>query len=348
MRNTYVIWTGSEPPRPWTPPDTDFTYRRECVYWGGAFSVADQLLRRGGRTFYLTWDLCTLPSYGPDVVAVVLGDEWFNYPKYLDRVGMIFKTYGVEPTWSAALPGLPGLPSVLATAEVIRTLLRDSPKRLDHYARRLSATAIPDGPKRRTPVHAVPLGYYNQLDLPMVPFASRKIDVNFSGSVYGSTRGIRKVVHGPKEITRSWMLARLHRLEGRRPDLRLDFRVTGGFPAQPTRDEALRYSETLMNTRICLAPRGTSVETHRVFEALRAGCVVVTNPLPSRWYYDTAPVIQLRDWRKLNRLLETLLADEQRMESLHHKALRWCREVASEAVVGRFLAHVLNTQDAAC
>ena len=49
-----------------------------------------------------------------------------------------------------------------------------------------------------------------------------------------------------------------------------------------------------MDARVCLAPRGASVETFRVLEGLRAGCVVVGERLPGHWFYDGAPVIQLR------------------------------------------------------
>jgi hypothetical protein len=340
MRNNYLICYGDDPPRPWQPPETDFSYPRECDFWGKALAVMDELVEDGGRTVIVTWDLRSLPLYGPDVVAVVLGDEWFNYPVYTDLVGAVFKTYGVAPPWRAVSAGLPGLPAQMYTAELARTVLRGFPERVRQYSRRMRPNR--PGLVRHNEVHTLPLGYYNQLDLPIRPIEARGIDVMFAGSVYGKQGGIRRFVHGPKEITRGWMLDALDRLSLRRPDLNVHVKVNTGFPIMPPRAEAESYSETLMNTRICLAPRGTNVETHRSFEALRAGCVVIVNSLPRRWFYEGAPVIELRDWRTVDRVVEELLSDEARLRDLHERALRWWRDVCQERLLGEFMADRLN------
>jgi hypothetical protein len=36
-----------------------------------------------------------------------------------------------------------------------------------------------------------------------------------------------------------------------------------------------RYTEIMADTKIALAPRRSSVETYRFFEAMRQGCVVI-------------------------------------------------------------------------
>lgn len=340
MRNSYLICYGDDPPKPWQPPQTDFSYPRECDFWGKALAAMDELVEDAGRTVILTWNLDSLPAYGPDVVAVVLGDEWFNYPVYTDLVGAVFKTYGVTPPWRAVSVGLPSLPAQMYTAELLRTIVRGFPQRARHYSRRMRPGR--PGVVRHNDVHTLPPGYYNQLALPIRPLSERTIDVMFAGSVYGKQRGIRRFVHGPKEITRCWMLDGLDRLSRRRPDLTVHIRVNSGFPFMPPRSEAEEYSETLMNTRICLAPRGTNVETHRLFEALRAGCVVIANSLPRRWFYDGAPVIELRDWRTVDRLVEEMLDDESRLLELHEQALRWWQDVCQERLVGAFMADRLN------
>ena len=92
-----------------------------------------------------------------------------------------------------------------------------------------------------------------------------------------------------------------------------------------------------METKICLVPRGTSFETFRFFEALRYGCVVVTEALPSRWFYKGAPVIQITDWSELEKILEKLLSDKQVLQEKHQESLNWWHKKCSEETVGAYI-----------
>ena len=40
-----------------------------------------------------------LPSYGSNVISIVVGDEWYRVPKYHGRVKAIFKCQGFGPTY---------------------------------------------------------------------------------------------------------------------------------------------------------------------------------------------------------------------------------------------------------
>jgi len=106
--------------------------------------------------------------------------------------------------------------------------------------------------------------------------------------------------------------------------------------------DAETYSAHMMNTKICLVPRGTSPETFRFFEALRYGCIPVTEVLPSRWFYDGAPALIVDDWSELGDLVTDLLTTPERLEELHADALDWWHRVCSEAAVGRYVADILN------
>ena len=44
------------------------------------------------------------------------------------------------------------------------------------------------------------------------------------------------------------------------------------------------YMKEMANSKICLAPRGTSFETFRHYEAASVGCVVVSYRLPPTWF----------------------------------------------------------------
>ena len=97
-----------------------------------------------------------------------------------------------------------------------------------------------------------------------------------------------------------------------------------------------------MDTKICLVPSGTFEVTFRHFEALRAGCAIVTDTSLDGWYVRGAPFIEIPGWDDLESVVLPLLADEAELERRHRAALdRWRRQCSEEAV-GRFIADRLN------
>jgi hypothetical protein len=98
----------------------------------------------------------------------------------------------------------------------------------------------------------------------------------------------------------------------------------------------------MAETKICLAPRGSSVETYRFFEALRQGCVVICDRLPPHWFYDGCPAIQIDDWRDLEAQVAKLLADPQRLFFLHRESLAWWEAKCSEHALAAELVKCLE------
>jgi hypothetical protein len=98
-----------------------------------------------------------------------------------------------------------------------------------------------------------------------------------------------------------------------------------------------------MNARVCLAPRGTSVETFRLLEGLRAGCVVVAERLPRHPFYDGAPILTLDRWDHLERTLWPVLEDPAELRRRHQASRAWWHERCSEEAVGRLVAERLNS-----
>jgi hypothetical protein len=99
----------------------------------------------------------------------------------------------------------------------------------------------------------------------------------------------------------------------------------------------LEYTQALANARIALAPRGNFDETFRLFEAARMGCVIVSEPLPVRWYYADCPIVQIRNWAELPNVLKGLLSDAQSLTELSDRTRRWWDEVVSERGVARYI-----------
>jgi hypothetical protein len=286
---------------------------------------------------YLTWNWEELPAYGDRVVAVLLGDEVGRIPRYASRVRAVFKSYGTHPALGVGPLRDPSLTGLASFAQYGVRWLRWLPSGVA-YAGQLARTRS-RGARTAPAVTTIPLGTYNQLDLPIVPIEQRPTDLFFAGSVEHKASLRHRL--GPKTLTRRDMLAAVQRLARHRPDLRLDVRLTPDFgtsAAAPPGD----LSRGLMDSKVCLAPRGTSVETFRLFEGLRAGCVVVGGRLPPHPFYAGAPVIQVDRWSELDQALLPVLDQPAELRRRHADALSWWRERCSEDAVGRFLAERLN------
>lgn len=350
MDNDFYLCQDHEPePIPWDPygPPQDRTVHE--VYFGRVLQKMESHLQRDGLTFYLTWDVDRLPSYGSDVVAVVMGDEWARFPRYASQIRTTFKCYGTRLPLGGRPFHQPSYLNTLSALKYARTQMYRLPYTVAELYDRLRSL-VDDAD--RAPVYPIPLGYANQIDLPVKDITTRRYDVQFAGSVtHGSHQGLRKWLRPPKSVSREQMLTHLEAYAETHPDLTADVFITSGFGPHAaiwgsdqfeTMRDAEEYSRTLMDTKICLAPRGSSLETFRYFEALRAGCVLITEALPSRWFYDEAPTFQLDDWSELGSVLDRLLHDDALLQEYHEKSLAWWRQVCSEDAVGRYLAERIH------
>jgi hypothetical protein len=329
-------------PRPWDPHAGPRPERLDTRYFGGVLRAMEAALDDPELDVYVTFDVERLPAVGPRVVAVVLGDEAARIPRYTDQVRAVFKCYGTRPARGAGPLRHPGL-----------TGLADASQRAVHWIRwlpggaahaRLRVRRALTGRPCPPPIGVIPLGTFNQLDLPVVPMAERSADLFFAGSVEHAP-SLRRRLLDPKTRARREMLAAAERLVRSRPGTRADLRTTPGFKASEAASAEV-YSRALMDARVCLAPRGTSVETFRVFEGLRYGCVVVADRLPPHWFYDGAPILQLDRWSALAEAVGPLLDDAAALDAWHARALRWWHERCSEEAVGRSIAACLNRRRA--
>lgn len=334
----FICLADGTAPVPWSPSDPQQRVRLDCVYFGRALVAARDRLPERALSFYLTWDLEELPEYGDHVVALVLGDEDARVPRYVCRVRAVFKCYGSRPFvgMSPLLP--PSRSTMLVALQAVRRWLRHLPddiRLLVHgpCARRSAIAAI----------RPIPLGYYNQLDMPLSDFGSRRTAVFFAGSLEHSTRRAWSPARWfgqPAPVMRQEMVDALERFGRERPDQPVNLRLTSGFGSH-RRSDAEAYSRDLMDAKICLAPRGGSVETYRYVEALRYGCVVISEPLPPTWFYRDSPVVVIQRWRDLPGILSALLDDPVGLTQRHEAALAWWRERCSEDALGAYLAEQL-------
>lgn len=139
------------------------------------------------------------------------------------------------------------------------------------------------------------------------------------------------------------MLDNLNKFKQKYPEFNIESFVTSTYGAESGSDAATQYCDKMMNTKICLAPRGTSLETYRFYEAIKYGCIVITEALPSRWFYDGSPAIQVKDWRQLEDVLINLLQNKTLLNETKEKSLHWWETKCSESVVGKYIAEKLNS-----
>jgi hypothetical protein len=342
LKNRYFVHLGGgRDPIPWIPSETNEPPRRDCIFMGRVFRAMDQRLRTNGRTVYLSWDHVELPSYGSDVIAVVLGDEWQRLPSYAHRVGATFKCFGTGLQLGPNPFAHPSYLSLVTAANATRIAIHRLPSVLRYRFRSLGRSA-----RRLDPpsVFEVPAGYHNQIDLPVRDVRSRSIDVLFNGSIQHETTqraGILGALETPKSLARSLMTKSLLALKDECPDLNVQVALTSSYHHSESADPR-EYSERLMDAKICVVPRGTTWETTRYYEALRFGCVVIREWLPRQWYLQGAPGIVLRDWSELGAIAERVLRSPETLLRLQRQALDWYERMASEESVATYMATHIN------
>lgn len=351
LNNLYFVCdNNSTRCTPWDPYDHDSTPITgfiEADYLADAFRELEKAAVVCDQIFYITWDTDRIPTSGRNVIVVLLGDEWCRRPRYIGNVRAVFRQYGTRPT--LVLAGM-SRASVVLYLQFLRAHAKGLPERVRRFLHR--------GTTRRpldTGQYVIPLGYGNQSDLPIVPIASRQRDVYFAGSVNNiaaKVTSLRWWLPRPKELARRRMLVQARRMQRKRSDLSVELSTFDmHVPAAMTdRSELQRerhsYSEAMMDTKICLAPRGSSPDTPRFFEALRYGCAIIGDRLPSRWFYDGAPMITVGNWRGLGNLVDNLITDHHRLEELHWQAVTYWEERCSGRALAQYVATVLQDTSA--
>lgn len=330
---------------PWDPHDPADRPLPDCAYFGGVFRELERHWTGPPLTVFMTKDTTWLPRYGPDVVSVLLNEEWFRTPAYSGVVRAVARNLPGRPwfPWRTLVPPRPG--AAVALANHLRILVQRARSMRDG-ARIAESQGWP--PARPDNTIDVPLGYYRQPELPTKPFDERRTDVYFGGSlVHDVRRGPRwkriakRTVGNPKLVQRRRMLRELERVASARPGLRARALVSGEF-RELNEGQVGDYATEMMDARIALVPRGTAAESYRLFEAWRYGCVTICEPLPQRWFLQGAPVVALRSWNELEPTLLDLLEDRARLRALHEASLDWWDTVCGEAAVGRHLAARLH------
>jgi hypothetical protein len=104
------------------------------------------------------------------------------------------------------------------------------------------------------------------------------------------------------------------------------------------------YGQVLAESKIVLSPKGfDSSECFRLYEAMRAGCVVIAERLPDVIFYKDSPIIQVGNWEVGLEIANDLLNDPERLQLLHEKTIEWWNNVCSERAIASYMLEKFGT-----
>lgn len=264
--------------------------------------------------FVLTRNVDYIPIKKDDLsrtIVILCGDEWNRAPKYADKVAFVYKT--------------PGQNSKLAFHS--HWFRFNTVVVLQYFRIWLKKFSYP----HKKNVFSLPLNIYRLVTSSEVkPMRERQYDVSFMGSVSHNKHNfiVANLLKTPKELSRTKILSVLDELKSK---YNVFIKTTGGFPHAEHQSQEEIYSQILMDSKICIAPRGTNLETFRYFEGLLSGCVVIAEEQPDYDYLKESPAIIIKNWDDLPKMLDKLLNDPELLDDLQVKALDYYNKYCSPA-----------------
>jgi hypothetical protein len=302
------------------------------TYFVRAFQFIERNYDFDGYTVCFAWgSLTKLPYVGERVIALVFGDEQCRVPPYAGSVRAVMKSYGFFPNYVTR--HAPGRLIQIEIAELLRNLLVWLPTGWSWVC----------SPETRSRCHVIPLGYGVPVQFENIDFAQRPYIASFLGSIASESaeKGLRALIGTPKAYCRRGMMDALRQLRETYGSDTIVTSLTGGFE-ESLLDAGVVYSRVMARTKICLAPRGTSHETFRMYEGLLFGCVVIADRLPDRSFYRGSPVIEIDDWRQAPAIVRRLLRDPVKLEELHRAGLQFWSDMLSEQALAFRCASLLQ------
>ena len=204
----------------------------------------------------------------------------------------------------------------------------------------------------------LPLPLFTPLDsLPSkdVPFKERELNLFFSGNLNINRLDLYYQLNDNK----SWLEKLIYKVRRIRGGFRLftyyykdktfDFsnlfeksfvRFNNGFHSGLSPEE---YAAKTSHSKIVLSPKGFyTSECFRLYEAMHAGCIVITEILPQLSFYKDIPVVQVDSWKDVQKLVNNLLADESKLENISDNAVEFYEEHLSVRAISEYVYKYSN------
>lgn len=104
------------------------------------------------------------------------------------------------------------------------------------------------------------------------------------------------------------------------------------------------YYEYLYNTKVAICPPGYELNhTYRHYEALMAGCIVLSLETDNEGYFDGAPIIQVNNWKDGLLLASNLLKEEDVIKEISFKSTEYFNNHFSAIAVALYVAEKLSS-----
>ncbi len=279
-------------------------------------------------TFVFTRSVTELPNKFADqqnLVVVVMGDEWARVPSYASQVHAIFKA--------------PGQHMKLAFHS---GWWRFNAMALIQYGRQQSKRFPHHFFDSKHNLFAIPYGYYRlPVRQQVTPINQRKIDASFTGSI-DHKKVLGGLVKTNKVLSRERMVSTVDQWKQNKP-YEIDVKLSTFFPKANDTPEFNTYPQILMDTKICLSPRGTHLETYRLCEGMYYGCIVIAEEQPDHWFAENSPAFIVNNWNQLPELLDDLLGNPLKMQQLQQASLDYWDSTLAPAAIANYMAGRLAT-----
>ena len=189
-----------------------------------------------------------------------------------------------------------------------------------------------------------PLGYSKNLIIKdHIPTSKRRNNVFFSGNLHKGRSQFLKSISwfGFLPFFLSHRIQHLFQVQYDNLWPSSFIRFTNGFGKGLNNEE---YSNQLFNTKIVLCPEGISnMESYRLYESIKAGCIVITPRLPVKPFFENIPVYQIENWTQLKTIVKKILnSTPQELDNKQSEVLKWYDQHLSAKAVAKYLLTCLN------
>jgi len=323
------------PPPPWT---NELAAELKFPYEVLEAALSD--VKADSLHFYFTKRAFYLPEYGQHVVPILIQEERCKVPVYSRHVRATIRNLETKPFLGFNLHRRMGRLEALQSFEYTR----------DWFLHAMSAVAMNRShrgwptPVRKEPFTiTLPLGYHSQVEIPQKSMAERKLDISFAGNIKHPVpvTSYRYWLSTSKFLTRTQLYQELEYLkETGRWNIYLQESHASQFAGAAEVNQT--YSELMMDTRICVSPRGSIAETFRSYEGLRAGCLVVGNRVPKSSFLASAPILVVDHWKELESILDQYARDTDFLEEARSRSLDFWNTHLTPWRLARMVSAQLN------